>query len=528
VKSAEEIMEILEGFDLTASYRDAAELAGCSPNTVARYVAGREAGTLVPGRAARRPSVIDEFLPKLEELVERSQGKIRADVAHDKIVAMGFAGSERTTRRAVAEIKKVWRSGRRRVHRPWIPEPGLWAQYDFGDGPRIGGVSTILFCFWLAWCRFRVVSPLLDKTAPSVFAAIDTALRTVGGVPTYLLTDNEKTVTVEHVAGIAVRNPATVAFGRHYGLTVATCLPADPASKGGSEATVRVAKADLVPTQANLLAACGSFAELETACAVFTAEINARPHRITRRAPAEMLAEERARLHRLPAAPFTAAFGVTRTVGENTPMISFDLGQYSVPHHLAGQTVWVRRHGEHIVIVHVGASGPIEVARHRQTSAGNPRVDDAHFPPAPAGALGRSPRPRTAGEVAFLALGDGAALWLTEAAATGATGCGPRWARRSSWPGCTVTPSSTARSARPGSRAASPRAISPRSSPTRPPRCPALPGGPARTTPWPRAPPDGPGSATPGSATRRRPDEQQPEDRYPRTVHRRAHRRRRR
>ena len=60
---------------------------------------------------ARRPSVIDEFLPKLEELVERSEGKIRADVAHDKIVAMGFGGSERTTRRAVAQIKKAWRSG---------------------------------------------------------------------------------------------------------------------------------------------------------------------------------------------------------------------------------------------------------------------------------------------------------------------------------------------------------------------------------------------------------------------------------
>ena len=146
----------------------------------------------------------------------------------------------------------------------------MWAQYDFGDGPRIGGASTILFCFWLAWCRFRVVVPLLDKTAPSVFAAIDTALRTVGGVPTYLLTDNERTVTVEHVAGIAVRNPGTVAFGRHYGLTVATCVPADPASKGGSEASVRVAKADLVPTDANLLPAYGSFAELEAACAGFT------------------------------------------------------------------------------------------------------------------------------------------------------------------------------------------------------------------------------------------------------------------
>ena len=187
MKSAEEIMEILEGFDLTASYRDAAELAGCSPNTVANWVAQRDAGTLVPGRAARRRRVIDEFVPKLEELVERSKGKIRADVAHDKITAMGFTGSERTTRRAVAEIKKAWRSGRARVHRPWIPEPGMWAQYDFGEGPRIGGASTILFCFWLAWCRFRVVVPLLDKTTPSVFAAIDAALRAVGAVPTYLL-----------------------------------------------------------------------------------------------------------------------------------------------------------------------------------------------------------------------------------------------------------------------------------------------------------------------------------------------------
>ena len=64
-----------------------------------------------------------------------------------------------------------------------------------------------------------------------------------------------------------------------------------------------------MPTQANLLDAYGSFAELETACAVFTEQVNARAHRVSRRAPAEMLAEERARLHRLPAAPSTATFG---------------------------------------------------------------------------------------------------------------------------------------------------------------------------------------------------------------------------
>lgn len=231
MKHAEEIMDVLRYYDLTRSLRAAAELAGCSPNTVARYVAARDEGRLTPGASAPRPSVIDEFLAKLEELVEQSKGKIRADVAHEKITAMGFTGSERTTRRAVHELKAAFRAGRRRVHRPWIPEPGLWAQYDFGDGPRVGGAATVLFCFWLAWCRYRVVLPLLDKSQPSVFAAIDAALRRVGGVPTYLLTDNEKTVTVEHIAGVPVRNPGTVVFARHYGLTIATCLPADPASK---------------------------------------------------------------------------------------------------------------------------------------------------------------------------------------------------------------------------------------------------------------------------------------------------------
>lgn len=42
VKSAEEIMNILEAHDLTGSFRDAGELAGCSHHTVARWVRARE------------------------------------------------------------------------------------------------------------------------------------------------------------------------------------------------------------------------------------------------------------------------------------------------------------------------------------------------------------------------------------------------------------------------------------------------------------------------------------------------------
>jgi transposase len=228
LKSAEEIMEILNAYDLTGSLRDAGELAGCSHHTVKHYVERRAAGGELD-RAAQRPMLIDEYLPKVEEWVERSKGRVRADVAHEKLLALGYTGSGRTTRRAVAKVKQSYRSGHVRVHRPWITEPGMWLQYDYGDGPVVDGVKTVLFVAWLAWSRFRVVLPLRDKTMPSVFAALDVTFRRLGGVPTYVLTDNEKTVTVEHIAGIPVRNPQLVAFAEHYSVTVHTCVPADPA-----------------------------------------------------------------------------------------------------------------------------------------------------------------------------------------------------------------------------------------------------------------------------------------------------------
>lgn len=91
-------MEILEAFDLTRCAWSAAQLVGCDPKTVTAYVAVRDVGA-DPLVRPRRPRGVDPFLAKLEELVDRSQGKIRADVAHDRLVAMGFAGSDRTTRR---------------------------------------------------------------------------------------------------------------------------------------------------------------------------------------------------------------------------------------------------------------------------------------------------------------------------------------------------------------------------------------------------------------------------------------------
>jgi hypothetical protein len=95
---------------------------------------------------------------------------------------------------------------------------------------------------------------------------------------------------------------------------------------------------------------------------------------------------------------------------------------YSVPSTLVDERVWARIDGSELVVVHAdGREGPREVARHALTLPGRPSIDDAHYPPRPAGALERQPRARSADEQAFLAIGPSAERWLIAAAAAGTT-----------------------------------------------------------------------------------------------------------
>jgi transposase len=439
-KDDREIMNILEAFDLTGCAHSAARLVGCDPKTVRRWVDRRDRGLPVAG-SARRERLIDPFLAKVEEWVDRSHGHVRADVVHQRLAAVGFDGDERTTRRAVAEAKARWRAGHRRTYRPWITEPGMWCQFDWGVGPVVpfaGGAprATLLFCLWLAWSRFRVVIPTWDRTLPTLLACIDTSLRRLGGAPTYALTDNERAVTVEHIAHVAVRHPEVVAAGAHYGMQVATCVPFDPESKGGAEASVRIAKADLVPTDANLGEAYPDMAALQGACDSFCAQVNSRRHRETGAVPAERLAVERARLHVLPSAPYATALGETRLVNTDQT-IRFGSVRYSTPPGLVGAEVWVRVAGDELVIVAdlnslalrpswapAPPAGLVEVARHPLSTPGRPRIDLGHYPGHPQDPSGAprppTPKPTSAAEAAFLALGPGAEAWLVEAAAAGA------------------------------------------------------------------------------------------------------------
>src|SRR3546814_8558650 len=78
--------------------------------------------------------------------------------------------------------------------------------------------------------------------------------------------------------------------------------------------------------------------------------------------------------------------------------------------------------GEELIVTAVdNDGGAVEVARHRRGQPGSPVLDNDHYPPRPdRDAADRVPKPRTAAELAFLQLGQGANSWLVEAAAAGA------------------------------------------------------------------------------------------------------------
>ena len=75
MKRAEEVMEILEAYDVTGSLRGAAALAGCDHKTVAQVGRGAGGGGWrAAGASARRP-LVDPFAEKIEELVDRSRAQ---------------------------------------------------------------------------------------------------------------------------------------------------------------------------------------------------------------------------------------------------------------------------------------------------------------------------------------------------------------------------------------------------------------------------------------------------------------------
>jgi transposase len=394
-------MDIVNAYAELGSYRAAAAACGTTHKTVKRVVKRcQEGGSAV---RAERPHNTDPVEALIAERVRRTDGRISAKRLLPIAVAVGYRGSARNFRRAVAAAKAAWRR-ERRVYRPWIATPGEHLVIDWGQE-----CGMQLFCAVLPWSRYRFVRFAPNQKRATTLSLLAECFEDLGGVAAVVLADRMACLKMSTVAGVVVPHPEYVRFAAHFGFRPDFCEAADPESKGVVERLVGYAQSDLV------IPAGGweCFAQGNEAARAWCQEVNGRVHSETCAIPAQRLIVERKVLRPLPVMRPSVVVGVQRKV-DRLSTIRFGSARYSVPLRYKGMMVEVvAREGE-VIILQEG----VEVSHHSLKAPGEVSINDSDYG-GERKLPSRAVRPRSQSEVAFLALSPVAEEFLRAAAAAG-------------------------------------------------------------------------------------------------------------
>jgi len=402
MKTARDVMDIVQAYQTVGTYRGAAALCGTTHKTVRRVLERQTHWQM--GRRAAHPPKTAVVADLITERLQQTDGRISAKRLLPVARAAGYAGALRTFQRAVQQAKAAWKL-QRRSYRPWVPTPGEYLVVDWASE---GGWQV--FCAVLAWSRVRFVRFATDQRRETTLRLLAECFQELGGVPAVVLTDRMACLKAGVVANVVVPHPDYVRFAAHYGFRPDFCEAADPESKGVVENLAGYAQRDLlVPSL--LTGGWVDLAEANAAAVAWCAEVNERLHSEIAAVPVERLQVERRVLRPLPSLRPPLRAGVLRKV-DRLGMVRFGSGRYAVAHSLVGRMVEVRAEEGMVILTHQGR----EVARHAAVAPGGVALgvftDERRRPV-------RGVRPRTPAEVAFLGLGAIAETFLRLAAAAG-------------------------------------------------------------------------------------------------------------
>jgi transposase len=403
-------MDILAACREVGSYRGAVAMCGTTHKTVRGVVERHDAGGAAPQRRDRGHNY-ENVRGLVAERVRKSQGRISAKRLLPAARAAGYGGSARNFRRLVAEVKAAWRAGHHRGRRPAVWSPGDTLVIDWGSQG-----SLHVFCAVLAWSRFRFVRFAAGEKAAATLGLLAECFEALGGVPKTVLADRMGCLKAGVVANVVVPAPDYVRFATHYGFRPDFCEAADPESKGIVEHLVGYAKRDLiVPAEPG----AGDLPAANQSAAAWCAEVNAAVHSEICAVPAGRLEQERLLLGPLPSLrPEIGARPASRKV-DKLSCVRFGSARYSVPSRLIGTTVLITV-AETTIRILEPFTGEV-AAEHQLVAPGEVSIADDHYGSSRPDRPRRAPRPRTAAEKQFLALGEPAAAFLTGAAAAGVT-----------------------------------------------------------------------------------------------------------
>ncbi|TVR47847.1 MAG: IS21 family transposase [Puniceicoccaceae bacterium] len=302
----------------------------------------------------------------------------------------GYGGSHRSVWRYVRRhFPQPPRRPYRRVELP----PGVQVQIDWCERTiLVGGAARRLYGLCLQLSHSRMEALVWSESMDQLHwqQCHNAGFRRLGGVAATARIDNLKTGMAK--AGPHGRvNPVYRRYAQAAGFHVDACQARHPQAKGKVERRIGALAGALLRHYPR---GFDSLEQLQTATdAWIAAQAQRRRCPATGTSVAEAWAAERPLLRGCEALPEVFDTVVTRRV-KNDCTIAFEGRTYSVPFHLAWQSVEVRGEAGHVSIWHEGRP----VARHRRGGPELIVLDERHFsggatpthlPPLPLGRLGR-------------------------------------------------------------------------------------------------------------------------------------------
>ena len=310
------------------------------------------------GQVSRRGSILDPYKAKIDALLaknpELSGERIREEIARGPD---GYTGSAIVVRRYLRTVRPM----RRRVYQEVHYEPAQAMQVDWGECGRVQiGATTrkvSVFVAVLCYSRLIYIEFTLSQRKAEFYRCLAHALEFFGASPRAIIIDNLKTAVINGSGRAACFHSEFLALCGYYCIQPVACERRDPESKGIVEASVRYVKRNALAGRGDELVRFEDYAAFAPR---WRDEIaNVRIHETTRERPVDRFQHERSLLRALPAIPFDTDEIVPAVVSPHA-RVEFDANGYSVPPHLARQTVTIRADGHEVRIVHQGQI----IARH--------------------------------------------------------------------------------------------------------------------------------------------------------------------
>jgi transcriptional regulator with XRE-family HTH domain len=325
--------------------KEIAAEVGYHPATVSKWLHGDgpPGRRVVPDDA----KVLNAYwVERIETLITKFPRLLGVSVFY-RLRAEGFDGGYSTVTRELRRLRGPRFTAADRVSVPIHTDPGEEAQFDFAnldEWAQRWGWEQPLRCFGmiLSWSRWRRWWFTTAEDRHHTFEGIVGFFDTVGGIPAACRTDRMGALGSSQGARF-VLHPPTTAFAAHHRTRITSCKARDAKRKGKVERPFRQLRETFL-AEVDAEGPPATLAELNARAASWLDErVHAVASRSTGQRPADRLLVERSFLGPLPRDRFDTDYVESRRVHNILPFIAVDGVRYSVPPHVLGQMVEIRR-----------------------------------------------------------------------------------------------------------------------------------------------------------------------------------------